>query len=389
MIARHSRLVAVFTVMALALVACGSGDSTPDATPTPTSPPDASLPAATEEPSAGGLPSIPPDQDQVVYLGFGGTQEQAFLDVIIPAFEEMYPGVTVELVLGGSLQHLASLTAQRENPEAEVTGGNALTNLAGKQQDLLAELDPSMVPNLEHQYPGAAYEDGIGTIISYQSIGIAYNTEIFEQNGWEPPTSWRDLADPKFEGVLYGPDCAFSFTNFMHPLLAQTWGEDEYDEEGLEQALRDIAPNVGALQAAPAELEAFLASGEAAIAWNSDARTNALKVQGAPVEFVYPDEGATLFENTIDVVNGAPNPDAAQAFLNHLLGEVAQRAFAELSLFGPSRPDVYEALDSEIQELVPGPEQIEGDAIRPVDVEYLNDNLDARTRTCQSILAGG
>ena len=32
--------------------------------------------------------------------------------------------------------------------------------------------------------------------------GLAYNAKMFKEKGWAAPTSWMDLADPKFKGCL-------------------------------------------------------------------------------------------------------------------------------------------------------------------------------------------
>ena len=92
----------------------------------------------------------------------------------------------------------------------------SVSRLVGQRQDLFAPLNTDLVPNLTTLYPEFPLPDGIGTILSFHAIGMEYNTDVFDVNGWDPPTSYDDLADPKYQGHVFGTGCAYSYTTLDH-----------------------------------------------------------------------------------------------------------------------------------------------------------------------------
>src|ERR1035438_7814401 len=42
---------------------------------------------------------------------------------------------------------------------------------------------------------------GIGLV----ATGLMYNSKVFAEKGWAPPTSWNDLKDPKYQKQLVIP----------------------------------------------------------------------------------------------------------------------------------------------------------------------------------------
>ena len=93
--------LALFAILAVVLTACGT-QSSPSATGQAVSsePTTSTAPNETTEPS-GGLPAIPSDQTEVVFLATGGSMGDAYQNEIIPAFEAaVNPGVKVTYVTG-------------------------------------------------------------------------------------------------------------------------------------------------------------------------------------------------------------------------------------------------------------------------------------------------
>ena len=71
-------------------------------------------------------------------------------------------------------------------------------------------------------------------------------------------------------------------------------------------------------------MDKLLTQGAAWVAVTPTARAYPLADAGAPIDFVYPKEGASAFANYFDIVRNAPHPNAAQAFVNYMLSEEAQ-----------------------------------------------------------------
>ena len=95
--------------------------------------------------------------------------------------------------------------------------------------------------------------------------------------------------------------------------------------------------------------------------------------QGAPIDFAYPKEGADFFANYFDVVKNGPHPNAAQAFVNYLLG-VEAPAILSKHFYGPINKNVR--LPDEIDRKVPyGAPRI--NSLVRIDRHKMDQHLDA------------
>lgn len=63
-------------------------------------------------------------------------------------------------------------------------------------------------------------------------------------------------------------------------------------------------------------------------------------MSGSPVEIVYPAEGAAFLPATIQVIKGAPNPAAAEAFIDFIISEQGQTIISEETAGRPLREGI-------------------------------------------------
>ena len=122
-------------------------------------------------------------------------------ELIIPQFEEAND-VTITFVPGNSTENLARLQAQQSAQELDVV---ILDDGPMYQADALGFCAPiEDAPVYADIYDIARLSDNaVG--VGFVATGFAYNAEWFEREGWEPPKSWEDLADPKYEQILSVP----------------------------------------------------------------------------------------------------------------------------------------------------------------------------------------
>ena len=98
---------------------------------------------------------------------------------------------------------------------------------------------------------------------------------------------------------------------------------------------RQVAPNVLAWEPSPGKMAQMLQTGEAALVVWGNGRVQAVVDQGAPVEFVYPKEGAVVIMVAGCVVEASPQPKLAQQFLQHVVSAESQALLAADSGWGP------------------------------------------------------
>jgi putative spermidine/putrescine transport system substrate-binding protein len=260
-------------------------------------------------------------QEQIVLASYGGTIEQFMRGTAIPEFEKA-TGIKVVYVVGTALSNYSKVLATKGRPEIDIYWSNDITHLTGKLQGLYDKLDPNIVTNLPDVLDFARDPDGIGVASHISSTGIQYNTKKFKEAGWEPPTSWMDLWDPKYKGrvALYSIGVLYS-QEFLGVMTRVLGGNENDIGPAIKKikALRDTN-GVVAFPTSPADMDNVMVQEQAWITTNASIRTLALKQRGSVLEYVTPKEGAALFSVNFEVVKGAPNPTGAQKFINHMIG---------------------------------------------------------------------
>jgi putative spermidine/putrescine transport system substrate-binding protein len=321
--------------------------------------------------------SLPADAQsrEVVFYGFGGTHEKNMRERVIPPFEAKHRAKVV-YVTGTATSSFAKVRAQKDRPEGDVLWTNDVLHVVGKRLGLYEKLDAQRVTNLKDVIDLARDPENIGVMQGFQAEGLQYNTRVFKEKGWPPPTSWYDLWKPEFKGRvgLYGASGAYM--HYFIPFLARLEGGNERNVDGAFRKLKELAPAAPTFASAPAELDNLLKQGEVWITFNGSSRVYELAATGFPTDFVYPKEGAIVFGNWFEVLKGAPHPDLAQEFVNYLISAEAQELFARYVFFGPINK--HTKLDPETAKRVPhGPEQL----ARLVKLDYvaMNEQLAAWT----------
>ena len=269
-----------------------------------------------------------------LYVGAaGGSLQKAFEGTIIPAFEAK-TGAKVVYVPGNSTDILAKLIAQKARPVLSLALTDDGPMYQAMEQGLCAPVDE--VGPVKDLYPTARMAGGKAVGVGLYASGLGYNKEVFARNGWKPPTSWMDLADPKYKGkVSVAPINGYGIHALVMMARINGGGEDNIDP-GFEAIAKKVAPNVLAWEASPANMGQLLQTGEAALVAWGNLRVEAVADQGAPVAFVYPKEGAILGLIAGCVVNGAPQPKLAQLFLQEILSPASQAVLAKAGGLGPT-----------------------------------------------------
>ncbi|MFH1556753.1 MAG: ABC transporter substrate-binding protein [Pseudomonadota bacterium] len=323
-------------------------------------------------------------EKELVFGGFGGSLQKALQSTVIPAFEKKY-GVRVIYVTGTSNQILAKVKTQKNRPQIDVIWANDTTHYQGKAEGLFAKVDPAKVPNLVHLYEFAKDPDGIGVVMGIQSLGIQYNTEVFKQKGWSPPTSWADLWDEKYKGHVVAYNMPIGYTNLVLSKVAALNGGSNEQLEPAWAKFKALIPHALAFVDPPAQIDALFGTGSAWIGFNGSARVADLANQGAPVALILPKEGGILYPQQFDIVKDAPHPELAQKFIDFTLSPESQRQIAEAMLLGPVNKTV--TLDPAVAAKVPyGPEQVE--KLEHLDISAINKDLQALTSRWTAMVGG-
>ncbi len=188
----------------------------------------------------------------------------------------------------------------------------------------------------------------VGTCLS--QFGICYNPEVLQRLGLPAPTSWRDLADPRYAGSLALADPTKSGSvarafellvqaEILRELAARPDNREAALQAGWTEGLRLIqrlAANARYFTDSASKIPQDVGQGNAAAGMCIDfygrSYATTLKTRtGEPrVVWTAPAGGTTLSADPIAVLKGAPHPEIAQAFVEFCLSEDGQRLWCAM-----------------------------------------------------------
>lgn len=246
----------------------------------------------------------------------------------VDAFMAAHPGVTVEWVRDGTPNIMAKF-------RAELVAG-------APQPDVLLIADSVTMESLKTEgllmaHPEAdisAYEEGIMDAdkmwfaTKLITTGIVYNT-----NAPVVPTSYADLTAPDVTAAFMMPSPLASGAATIHMVSVTgvpTLGWEYYETLAAQGAVADGA-NGGVLRA--------VAGGEKFYGFLVDFLAIREAAKGAPVKFVFPEEGVSAVSEPVAILSNTKNPDAAKAFVDFLISEPGQQLAADMGYL-PAHPAV-------------------------------------------------
>jgi len=242
----------------------------------------------------------------------------------------------------------------------------------------LAEtLDHAKIPNLANLYPEAtklAHDPGNTFSLPYAwgTTGLCYRSDLMAA----APTSWNDLLSPSAE--VTGKTTMLATDRWLlgAAFLANGMSVNDTDEAALAK-VRDtlIAAKKTLLAYDDTTFYAKLVSGEAVLTQAWDGWCNYGIGENADIKYVIPSEGSDLWVDTMVIMTGSENKDAAYAFVNYILDAGNHRWAAENILYKVPNKAAMEGLSPDLLA------QFTNMAIAPADLlkyEQLRDVGDAQ-----------
>jgi len=271
-------------------------------------------------------------QQKLTVAAYGGSYEKMMREQIIPAFEKK-TGAKVEYVAGNSTDNIARMQAQRANQEIDV----AIVDDGPMYQTVALGLCGELKGvNFDDLYPVANMKTGKSVTIGVVATGLTYNKKYFADNKWAPPTSWNDLADPKYKKKLVIPPLNNTYGLQTVIMLARLHGGGEKNiDPGFKFMKDEVGPNVLAYEPAPGKMTELFQSGQAVIGVWGSGRVKAFQDTGFPVEFVYPKEGAMALGISACPVAKPNASPLAQEFIAFMLSPEIQVVHAKGAGAGP------------------------------------------------------
>jgi spermidine/putrescine transport system substrate-binding protein len=337
------KLLAVFVIASMVLTACGGGG-----------------PAATE-PAAGG--------PKVTTSGFECPEPSPRMDVTstelnIFVWTQYFPQDMLdcfELVYDIKLNR--DEYSANEEMYAKLSAGGTAYDLTQPtdyivplmiRQGLLQELDHSQMPNMKNFDEGwmnQEFDPGNKYSVPYLAgtDAIVVNTDAVEN----VPDSWADLWDPEYAGRMIFLDDSRAVIGAT--LLTLGYDVNTTDPAQLEEAkakLAELVPNIKVFDSDSPKTALIAGDVDLGMTWTFEAL--AAQQENPAIQYIYPTEGAILWQDNWVMLDGAAHADAAYAWLNYTMqGDVFWLTLIDFTYTNPNKaalefakanhPEVYSA----------------------------------------------
>lgn len=261
----------------------------------------------------------PPERTVIVYT----SADQEYAERIIAEFARHYPRILVLPRYDDEATKTTGLVdrlrAERSDPQCDVLWSNEpfLTEKLA-QEGLLKAWDSPAMRDWPEAFRSAGREwygfSARARVIAYDPTRIT-----------DPPTHWRDLADPRFRSRVVIADPNFGTTRGHIASWFSLWGAEQAT-----QFLSDLKANDIRVVRSNSQAVRDVVAGLADLALTDTDDVWAAQRNGYNIELIYPrhgdgpGQGTLLIPNTVSLIAGRPdNPDAV-LFAEFLLSESCQ-----------------------------------------------------------------
>ncbi len=253
---------------------------------------------------------------------------QSIIDKIQSDFMNEHPDIELEVFRAGTGSVIAKIATEMEAGEIQadlIWVAEPSTYESFKDQGILLKFTPGEASALAD---GMADPEGFYYAGRLINMIIGYNTGMVD----DPPSTWQDLITNKYGGpkamaspVTSGAALAAAYA------IGKEYGEDYFVR----------LKNNGAVQAkSNGSVRNALSTGEYKTGIVLDYMMRSRIESGAPVDYVWPEDGAVFIPSPIAIINTSDNIETAKVFVDYALSANGQRTLVELGSFIPVRNDV-------------------------------------------------
>ena len=238
----------------------------------------------------------------------------------VAAFEAAYPNVKVEVVADGTSNLVAKIAAESAAPVADVLWGGGADTLAAYKQ-YFQPYCPSSIDLIDPSLYDAEYY-WIGE--SPLPMVFIVNTDLVAEE--DIPKTWKDLADPKWEGKVAIADPASSgsaYTQLNTILMIYGNVEDDYAEGW--DLVKSMMKNL-VVQSGSSGAHKNVDSGEYPIGITLEKAAVQYDLENGHLKMIYPEDGTSAVPDGIAIVKDCPNLELAQLFVEYALSADTQAA---------------------------------------------------------------
>lgn len=252
------------------------------------------------------------------------------LKTLAADFESTYNCSIVVDPTSGNSDRLNKLVAEKQDPTADVAFLTKSFAVTGEGEDLFEKIDTSKVTSLDELYDFAKDDNGYGPVYSVCRYGIMYNKTALDEKGVNYPTSYKDLFDDKYAGMVALPDMTSTAGPYLLVTLAEELGGSQEDVRPAMSLLQEKKDNINLWYTTSSDVVTAFSTGEDSIAVFMDINMPSLSESGLDMVWVNASEGSFAAPASVNVVKGCANPDLAQLFVEYMISKDTQDQIASV-----------------------------------------------------------
>jgi len=250
------------------------------------------------------------------------TTSEKYVELFDAFAEEV--NANVEFLSMSSGEVIARVEAEGGKPMADLWFGGGLDAfMAAKDAGLLEQYVPKEVDKIDSRFVDS---DNYWIAKGLTVVGFLVNEEYLKEKGLEVPTTWAELADPKYKGEIIMSNPAISGTNYGAVKgILDMMGEEEgwaYLEK-----LNENIPFYGKRGKDPEEK---VVAGEFAIGIVPADKASFDVAEKNNLRVIYPEDGIPWVPEGVAIFKGGDGVDIAKAFIDFMLRDENQKLLAEL-----------------------------------------------------------
>src|SRR6266498_2424512 len=360
------KLLSLLVMASMVLAACGATAATATQVPAATEAPATQAPEATQPPATEPAATEPPTTAGSGLMTSDGYECPAANPKMDITSKELNLFVWTEYI-PQDMQECFELVydikvnrdeySANEEMYAKISAGGTSYDLVQPtdyivslmvRQGLLQELDHSKLPvlaNFNQNYLNFPFDPDNKYTIPYQAgtDAIVYNADTVTN----PPKSWADLWNPEYAGKMIFLDDSRAVIGAT--LLTLGYDVNTKDPKQLDEAkakLKELVPNVKAFDSDSPKTALIAGDVDLGMTWTGEAF---LAQQEKPsIQYVYPTEGAIIWQDNWAMPKDAPHTDAAYAWLNYTMqGDVFWMMLRDFPYTNPNKAALDYAKDNQ------------------------------------------
>lgn len=245
-------------------------------------------------------------------------RSESLNNAVIPKFEEE-TGIKVEVIVAGTGELVKRVESEKNNPVGDILWAADETMLNSKKdlfEKYVSPEDENMMEGFKNTtgYFSPAFADPTVFIVNKNKIGDI-KVEGFE-----------DLLNPELKGNISFGDPAASSSAFqsLAAMLYAMGDGDPTSDKAWDFVEKFIANLDGKMSGSSGQVHKSVADGEYPVGLTWEDPVVYYIKSGAPVDVVFPEEGAIFPGESVQIIKDTENIDGAQKFVDFLLSEDIQ-----------------------------------------------------------------